>query len=108
MVAAIKLHVTVGEDRRLVIELPPDAPTGEVEVTIQAAQPETPSTLTPYPNPAREAARAKLLAAGALSTAWKAPEGARELTWEEILEIGKLPPGAKSNLDIVNEIRGDY
>jgi hypothetical protein len=108
MVAAIKRHVTVGEDRKLVIELPPDAPTGDIEVTIQAAQPEAVSTLTPYPNPAREAARDKLLAAGVLSTVWKAPEGTKRLTPEEILELVKLPRGAKSNLDLINEDRGEY
>jgi hypothetical protein len=108
MVAAIKLHVTVGEDRKLVIELPPDAPTGDLEVTIQAAQPESTSTRTPYPNPAREAARAKLLAAGALSTVWKSPAGTKRLTPEEILALVKLPPGAKSNLDLINEDRGEY
>jgi hypothetical protein len=34
---AIKLTAIVPDDRRLVIELPPDAPTGEVEIEIHAA-----------------------------------------------------------------------
>lgn len=31
------LHANIPEDRRLVVELPPDAPTGEAEVTVTVA-----------------------------------------------------------------------
>ena len=54
----ITLTAVVGEDRRLVIDLPPDAPTGPIEVTIRAATPQPEKQLT------REEARARLRAAG--------------------------------------------
>lgn len=59
----ITLSAVVGEDRRLVIDLPKDTPTGPVELIIRPAT----------GNAAREAARAKLLAAGALVTDWASP-----------------------------------
>lgn len=59
-------------------------------------------------NPAREAARAKLLAAGVLVTQFDVPEGAVRLSTEELLKIGKLPPGARSSLELINEDRGEW
>jgi hypothetical protein len=59
-------------------------------------------------NPAREAARAKLLAAGALVTQFDVPEGAVRLTVEERLRMGTLRPGARSSLDLINEDRGEW
>ncbi len=111
---AIKLHAVIGEDRRLVIDLPPDTPTGSVEILIQ---PEALATLSlestplpPYTNPAREAARAKMLAAGILVTEFnfELPEDFVPLSPEELLKIGTPPPGARSILDDINEDRGEW
>ncbi len=100
----IVLSAVIGEDRKLVIELPPDAPTGPVELTVRSTRAEY---KPPY-NLAREAARAKLLAAGALSTAHEAPAGAVAMTVEERIRIGTLPPGARSSDELINEDRGEY
>jgi hypothetical protein len=101
---AIVISVTLGEDRRLVVDLPPDTPIGPAEVIIR------PLATLPIEgsNPAREAARAKLLAAGRLVTDIHAPKGIVPLSPEELLQIGTLPPGAPSLDDLINEDRGDY
>lgn len=102
----ITISVILGEDRRLIIDLPPDSPTGEVEVNVVV------SSTAPEPqkvvNPAREAARAKLLAAGKLSTIWRAPEGYKPLTVAERMRIGTLPPDAPPSEQLVSEDRGEY
>jgi hypothetical protein len=97
----IVLSAEIGEDRRLVIDLPPDAPLGPVQVTIQVQEPYT-ST-----NPAREAARAKLLAAGFLVTGIQAPAGIAPLSVEERLRLGTLPSGVSLD-DIIDQDRGTY
>jgi hypothetical protein len=100
----ITLSAVVGEDRRLIIDLPPDTPVGPVELVVR------PTTI-PAPrsgNMTREEARAILLAAGSLVTTIRAPEGTVPLTPEEILEIGKLPPGARPSEELVDEDRGLY
>lgn len=43
----LRLKAKVGADRRLVIELPPEMPTGEVELTVLSKQPEGAVALTP-------------------------------------------------------------
>lgn len=78
---AVRLSATIGADRKLVIQLPDEIPAGNIEIEIravvqpssmpntveaQAAEPATDARQPdeiPY-NPAREAARAKLRAAG--------------------------------------------
>jgi hypothetical protein len=100
---AILLSAVVGEDRHLIIDLPPDAPIGHVEVEIRPAQIVSPK---PVINPAREAARAKLLAAGALVTSFEVPEGTIRLTVEERMRIGTLPAGARSSDELIDEDRG--
>ncbi|MCC7451712.1 MAG: hypothetical protein IT324_30165 [Anaerolineae bacterium] len=97
---AITLSVMVGEDRRIVIDLPPDTPVGPVDVVI------TPRETPAVSNPAREAARAKLLAAGRLVTNIRAPEGTVPLSPEELLRIGQRPPGTKSLDEMIDEDRG--
>jgi hypothetical protein len=57
-------------------------------------------------NAERSAIRAKLKAAGYLSTAQYAPEGAQPLSDEELARIGTLPPGARSSEELVAEDRG--
>lgn len=102
----ITISVVLGEDRRLIIDLPPDAPIGEVEVNLVVSS--TSAELQTIVNPAREAARAKLLAAGKLSTIWRAPEGAVALTEEELIRIGTLSPGSPTIADFIKEERGEY
>jgi hypothetical protein len=101
---SIILSVEIEENRRLVIDLPPNTPVGQAELIIkphgeQSAQPS---------NPAREAARAKLLAVGALSTTHRAPEGTTELTLEESQRIWSQFSGGPSLDDLINEDRGEY
>jgi hypothetical protein len=115
----VRLSATIGADRKLAIQLPDEIPAGEVEIEIRAAQtpestepaekstePRTPYEI-PY-NPAREAARAKLRAAGILSESTRAPEGTVPLSPEEILAIGSKAVGGKDLLDLVNEDRGEW
>ncbi len=103
---AIRIPVVVGEDRRLVIDLPPDVPVGPAEVVIRSLEQQS-SAETPV-NPAREAARAKLLAAGFLVTSIRAPEGTVPLTPEERKRLSELFSEARSSLDLINEDRGEY
>jgi hypothetical protein len=101
----IRLSAVVGEDRRLIIDLPPDTPIGPVELEVRPAAPAPTTSNKPL---TREEARAKLLAAGYLVTSIHAPEGTVPLTPQEILEIGKLPPDARISDEPVNEDRGEY
>ncbi len=110
---AITLSATVSEDHKLIIELPEDVPPGEVEVVIRPVTPpqetaeQSNDEYPPY-NAAREAARAKMLAAGKLVTWIKAPEGTVPLTPEERMRIGTLPPGARPSEELIDEDRGEY
>ena len=99
---AIILSLEIGEDHRLVIDLPPDVPSGPVQVTI-----------TPQPaanggvvNPAREAARAKLLAAGLLKSTYVVPPDFVRPPDEQLQKLVKLPPGSPSIDEIIDEDRG--
>ncbi len=104
MASEIRIQTTIGEDRRLVIELPPDTPTGPAELVIHPAAAES-SAQKPM---TREEARAKLLAAGKLATWIHAPEGTIPLTPEERMRIGKLPPDARPSEELIDEDRGEY
>jgi hypothetical protein len=59
-------------------------------------------------NPAREAARAKLSAAGALVTHFDIPEDAVPLSPEELLRLGTMPPGARGSEELIDEDRGEW
>jgi len=98
----IHLKGRLTDDRRLIVDIPDDIPSGDVQLTLEI--PENVST----PNEATARARAKFAAAGMLSTAVKAPPGTLPLTEEELIELGTLPPGSPSILDMVNEDRGEY
>lgn len=103
--SVIHLSTVIGEDRKLVVDLPPDTPTGEVDLEltlISVAKPETSHT-----NPAREAARAKLFAAGALSTVHHTAINAEIPTKDELHRAGTPPPGARSSDQILREIRDE-
>lgn len=56
-------------------------------------------------NPARDSVRKKLLAAGFLVTTIQAPKDIVPLTPEEILELGRLPTGARTSEELLNEDR---
>jgi hypothetical protein len=101
---AIVLSVEIGEDRHLVIDLPPEMPIGTAQITIR---PQEPQQITSVVNPAREAARAKMLAAGILSTAHQAPEGTIELTPEARERVWDQFSGDQSIDDLINEDRGE-
>lgn len=98
----VTIPVVVGDDRRLVIDLPPTTPVGPAEVTIRPRVPDGPV------RPARDAARAALLAAGFLVTDMHAPAEAKPLSDEEIARIGMLPAGARPSEDLVAEDKGPY
>jgi hypothetical protein len=65
---AIIITTTLGEDRKLNLDLPPDMPTGPITVTIEANK-----QVKPEKELTRDEVRAILLKAGALSTAKYAP-----------------------------------
>jgi hypothetical protein len=103
-VNTLTIPVVVKADRRLVIDLPASTPLGPAEVVLRPRTSSTGETA----NPARDAARAKLLAANFLTTDIQAPEGAIPLSEEDIARVGRLPPGARPSEDLIDEDRGSY
>lgn len=101
---AIRLNTIIGDDRKLIIQLPDEIPPGDIELIVRAVEPLSTTII----NPAREAAKAKLLAGGALVTEFSVPAGAIRLSIEERMRLGTLPPDARSSLDLINEDRGDW
>ena len=99
---AVKLSAIVDENRRLVIDVPAEIPSGDVEIIIRPAE----HVEDIQPKTAREIAYAVLLAANALVTDVDAPPDIRPLSPEELLEIGELPEDALPSLDLINEDRG--
>lgn len=99
----IWLSAVVTEDRKLIVEVPDEVPPGRVDVLIQVPDAEA----AKYTNPAREAARAKLAAAGILSKAHELLPDVRIPTDEEVRAAGKLPPGARPSEDLIREDRED-
>ncbi len=102
---SITLSVEIPPNRRLTIELPADIPTGQADVIIRPHSEVDSSTSV---NSAREAARAKLLAAGSLVTDIHAPAGAIALSNEELEKLGQLAPGAHSSEVLLDDERGSY
>ena len=100
----IELNATVTDDHRLIVEdqIPAEVPPGNVKIMIEVA-PEPQSEV----NEARERARAKLEAAGALSTIWAPASGTVPLTVEERNRIGKLPENARPIEELIDEERGE-
>lgn len=97
------IPVLVGEDRRLVIDVPPNVPVGPADVVIVPRNGRRTRTTL-----AREVARAKLRAAGALSTIVYAPADTRPTTEDELLRLGQLAPGARPSEELIDEGRGIY
>lgn len=114
---SITIPVIVDENRRVVLKLPDSIPVGlaDLEITVHpkgdisnGAGSGSGKTGQAGPvNPAREAARIKLAAAGYLSTI-HAPPDAVALSDEEIARIGRLPPGARPSEELISEDRGPY
>src|SRR5262245_39653792 len=92
------------DQRRLIIDLPDDIRTREVEVVVREVQPEpaTPEVLT------RETIKARLKAAGLLDETRHAPPGAKSLSVEERLALGKLFLGDRPSHELIDEDRGEY
>ncbi|MFN8420462.1 MAG: hypothetical protein U0528_14660 [Anaerolineae bacterium] len=99
---AITLSLQINEDRHLAIDLPPESPTGKAILVVVPNSDEGADAT----NPAREAARAKLLAAGVLSTAHYVEQD-NVMISDDDLPI-TLPPNSLSIDDIINEDRGAY
>lgn len=106
------ISTVIGNDHRLVLDLPPDTPTGPVEIRLVVS----PAEAEPVVDEAeaiekwrqeRERIRAKLAAAGALSTAHYVLDEDIEISEEEILRAGILLPGARSSEEILNELRSE-
>ena len=98
----IHLTVHVDEKRRVLIDLPDDVPTGEVELQVVIHTPEA----APNGPLTREQVRARLIAAGLLNpNVQYAPPDAEELSPEEEYRIGRMLAGDRSVEDLINEER---
>lgn len=102
----------IDENHTLSVKLPPNFETlkGHVDLIIHL---ENDQKLvievkhnTPI-NPEREIARAKLQAAGLLSSAYTLPSDVVIPTDAEVYAAGSLPPNAISTDELVNEDRGE-
>ncbi|MBX3080025.1 MAG: hypothetical protein KF716_00230 [Anaerolineae bacterium] len=99
---SITIPIIIDEHRRVVIDIPDDVPLGAAEITITPVVPPTDKAPLTW-----EAARAKLLAGGALSIhQYELPEGAVRLTDEEIQELTKDVILPKSLDEMIDEDRG--
>jgi hypothetical protein len=101
---AITVSTVVGEDRRLIIDLPADTPIGPVDVVIKPRVLSEAAVI----NPAREAARAKLLAAGKLVVDLGIPPGSQPLPDEKLKRLAQLLSGSRSVDDLIDTDRGTY
>ena len=101
---AVTIPVTVGADRRLIIDLPPSTPEGPADVVVVPHGDRSSEAA----NPAREVARAKLLAADFLTADTHAPDAAVPLSNEALARLGQLSPGARPSEALVMEDRGAY
>src|SRR5258708_7094040 len=100
----ITIHIVVGEDRRLEIQLPDSVPAGPAELTIKPHE-QNEATIS---STARDLARAKLLAAGRLATNFDVPENIQPLSRQEEERLAQLFAGGSASLDLINEDRGAY
>lgn len=97
----VAIRITaVDEDRRVVIQLPPDAPTGNVELEI-VVHPAPSTGLT------REELRARLLAAGALSIVDDSADGVPEFSDEELDALPLIDTGDVPSHILIDQERGE-
>jgi hypothetical protein len=99
----VVMEVNVGEDRRLVIDLPLTMPTGRAEVIVRAVGEGNVTTR----ELSRRNVQSKLRAAGILNTMHTAPHDAAPLTEEDRKRIGNLFDAGKAVTADDNE-RGEY
>ena len=99
---SITVTATIGEDRRLEIDLPKDIPIGPVELVIKPLS----AGPTAKPQRTRDEIRARLKAAGILSEGWHVPEDAEPLSDEELEKLGQLFAGPQPISDLIDEDRG--
>jgi len=110
---AITIPVIVDENRRVILKLPDSTPIGlaDLEIVVhpkaETANGANETGQAAPANPAREAARIKLAAAGYLSSI-RAPADAVPLSDEEIARIGWLPPRARPSEELIDEDRGPH
>jgi len=102
---AVTLSVEIPANHHLELDLPPELPVGTAQITIH---PQLLSDESMATNAAREVIRAKMLAAGILSTVHRAPEGAHSLPPEERERIWKLFSQGRPSDELINEDRGKY
>jgi hypothetical protein len=98
---AVTVSVYVGEDRKLAITLPADAPMGLVQLVVTPLETSDDDS---------QDLRARLIAAGVLVNPvdMDIPEDIEYLSDEELEQLPPTPPGTRSSLDLVNEDRGAY
>jgi hypothetical protein len=102
---ALHFSVTIGEDRRLVIDLPPEVPVVPAEVTLQAE-------LSPLPTRTTHITREAIMAALRESGLLAEPDemGIEDdpdiYTDEELATVVTLMPGARPSHELVDEDRG--
>jgi len=95
---AIRLKGTLTADRQLVVKIPDEIPAGEVDLIIEA------SPISDESTDARSIVRAKLAAAGALSTAWKVSPDMPIVDDDEMFE---LSPGSPTMHELIDQDRGE-
>ena len=104
--SVLHLSAVIGEDRKLVIDLPLDTPSGEVEI-ILAIAPVKEIPKTKGYNAERERLRAKLLEGRVRDLAKDFAEIPIPLTEKDSFRPVKLPPGARPSEEILREIRDE-
>ena len=102
---SIRLTGVVNEKHELIVTLPDDVPVGPVELVLQpVAEPEQ----AKEPLTERERVLAQLRAAGLLVKPEDLviPANLEYVSDEELIELGRLPPGAPSSDQLIDEDRG--
>jgi len=106
----ITIDAIVIDDHRLIYELPPDVPVGQVKLTIEpiAAPPiETPSVEAEKKPLTRDEIRARLAAVGVLSTIRHTPEGTVRSSPEESERLAQLfSDPNQTTLELIDLDRG--
>jgi hypothetical protein len=100
----------VDKDGQLTAKLPKDVPPGAVDLIVQLEGDTVVvevKTSAVSANSARETARAKLAAAGRLSSARWLPPGTQIPTDGEVRAAGVLPPDARPSADLIDEDRNE-
>ncbi|MBA3870691.1 MAG: hypothetical protein H0X30_16245 [Anaerolineae bacterium] len=99
----IQLSAIVDKNGQLTVKVPDNILPGPINIIIQAPD----AADKAVTNPAREAARTKLAAAGLLSSAHRPPPNTRIPTDDEVLAAGILPLNARPSADLISEDRNE-